>query len=35
MARGAVYEPRDEKERRIVELVRSGKLGFSLGFSHD
>lgn len=35
MVRGAVYEPRDEKERQIVELVRSGKLGFSLGFSHD
>ncbi len=35
MARGAVYEPRDEKERRVVALVKSGKLGFSLGFSHD
>ena len=35
MAKGVVYEPRDERERQIVEQVRSGKLGFSLGFSHD
>lgn len=36
MVRGVVYEPRDEKERQIVEQVRTRKLkGLSLGFSYE
>ncbi|HKM77354.1 MAG TPA: hypothetical protein VJZ32_13145 [Candidatus Bathyarchaeia archaeon] len=36
MIKGVVYEPQDDRERKIVEQIRTGKLnGLSLGFSES
>ncbi|MGA3109049.1 MAG: hypothetical protein ABSD99_06280 [Candidatus Bathyarchaeia archaeon] len=36
MVRGVVYEPRDERERDVVEQIKTGKLrGLSLGYSDE